>query len=194
MRHTTAKTGTPIASLATMSGTPVASAANRNCTGMMPYAGKTATIASLAILGRAGRRATSPLPIALTKSVRAGALGSNWKRQNVRGTAVSAITRLSVAKKTAVSAGRNSFPRCCLLTMAWRKSGNSRRLARRFDVDDKCGFHLHIDARNLDVTTLKRVALAYIRMESVWQSFVPDSRRDNHYCGRIRWSASAIRV
>ena len=68
------------------------------------------------------------------------------------------------------------------------------RLAHRFNVDDKCGFHLHIDARNLDVTTLKRVAQAYLRAEGVFQALVPESRRQNHYCQSIQWSASEVRM
>jgi hypothetical protein len=68
------------------------------------------------------------------------------------------------------------------------------RLARRFDVDDSCGYHLHVDAENLDVTTLQRVALAYLRTEEIWQSFVPEARRENQYCQSIRWSASEVRA
>jgi len=33
-------------------------------------------------------------------------------------------------------------------------------LASAFDVDDDCGFHLHIDVSHLDVVTIRRIAIA----------------------------------
>jgi hypothetical protein len=66
------------------------------------------------------------------------------------------------------------------------------RQAKHFSVDEKCGYHLHLDARNLDVTTLKRVCIAYLRTQALWQSFVPNSRRTNRYCDRIEWNTDDI--
>ena len=61
-------------------------------------------------------------------------------------------------------------------------------LASEFDVDNDCGFHLHIDVSHLDVVTIRRIAIAYKLTESLWHSFVPEGRRNNHYCRPIPWT------
>jgi hypothetical protein len=62
------------------------------------------------------------------------------------------------------------------------------RAARGFSVDNRCGYHLHIDATRLTVDELKRVAVAYYFTERLWQSFVPHSRRDNTFCKPLEWT------
>ena len=61
-----------------------------------------------------------------------------------------------------------------------------------FEVDAKCGYHLHLNLRGESVDAIKRVAIAYRLTESLWQSFVPRSRRENHFCESIPWTIEAI--
>ena len=61
------------------------------------------------------------------------------------------------------------------------------KLARGFDVDKNCGFHVHINVRDLTVSQLKAVAYAYHKTAEAWNSFVPSSRRTNYYCKRHSW-------
>lgn len=49
-------------------------------------------------------------------------------------------------------------------------------------INDSCGFHVHMDAANFNMDTWKNMALTYKRLESVIDSFMPGSRRDNQYC------------
>ena len=37
------------------------------------------------------------------------------------------------------------------------------------------------------------MCIAYLRTQALWQSFVPDSRRENHYCGPIQWGSTDVR-
>ena len=49
-------------------------------------------------------------------------------------------------------------------------------------INDSCGLHVHMDAANFNMDTWKNLALTYKRLESVIDSFMPRSRRDNQYC------------
>jgi hypothetical protein len=66
------------------------------------------------------------------------------------------------------------------------------RMARRFEVDEKCGFHLHVDLGKEDISGLRRVALAYRLTEKLWAKFVPESRRGNHYCQPLAYAPSRL--
>lgn len=63
-----------------------------------------------------------------------------------------------------------------------------------FKVNKTCGFHLHIDANDIDSMspdsqfhTLKCIWLFYIAFEDVIQSFLPKSRKNgNNYCKGLR--------
>jgi hypothetical protein len=62
-----------------------------------------------------------------------------------------------------------------------------------FKVDAKCGYHLHLNLRGASLEAIKRVAIAYRLTEATWQSFVPKSRRENHYCDSLPWSMERVR-
>jgi len=46
-------------------------------------------------------------------------------------------------------------------------------LAKRFSVNDACGFHLHIDCTNFSAQQLKSIAIAYLITYDIWKLFVP---------------------
>jgi hypothetical protein len=52
-----------------------------------------------------------------------------------------------------------------------------------WEVDDSCGLHIHLDARNESSDSLKAAACAYLATYDVWSQFVDSDRLDNHYCG-----------
>ena len=56
--------------------------------------------------------------------------------------------------------------------------------AAEFEVDNKCGFHLHIDMRGRSAEELRAIAYAYHLTYKFWASLVPSSRRNNSYCGK----------
>jgi len=64
------------------------------------------------------------------------------------------------------------------------------RLAEGFEVDEKCGFHLHIDLSRVSVAGLRRVALAYRLTQQLWARFVSESRRGNYYCKPLEYAPS----
>lgn len=49
-------------------------------------------------------------------------------------------------------------------------------------VNESCGFHVHMDASGFSMETWKNLAINYKHLESVIDSFMPGSRRDNRYC------------
>jgi hypothetical protein len=55
-------------------------------------------------------------------------------------------------------------------------------------IEDDCGFHLHLDARNESDDSLFAVAYAYRATQELWISFVDSSRDDNQYSHRARWT------
>lgn len=56
-----------------------------------------------------------------------------------------------------------------------------------FTVDKSCGFHLHIDSRGVDsLNSVRSLWGFYIAFEDVLLSFLPPSRRTNHYCAPLR--------
>lgn len=48
-------------------------------------------------------------------------------------------------------------------------------------VNSSCGFHVHVDASDLNATHLKNLVAMFCRFESVMDSLVPPSRRSNYY-------------
>lgn len=61
-------------------------------------------------------------------------------------------------------------------------------LASEFEVDKACGYHVHFDITRECTANLKAIAEAYHVTYPLWASFVPRSRRTNHYCKRHDWS------
>lgn len=49
-------------------------------------------------------------------------------------------------------------------------------------VNDSCGLHIHMDAADFTIETWRNLATTYRRLEPVIDSFMPNSRRHNHYC------------
>jgi len=66
------------------------------------------------------------------------------------------------------------------------------KLAKHFDVDGKCGFHIHLDMRDEDTEELKKIITAYLLTEQLWQSFVPQTRRENSYCRPASWNPAQV--
>lgn len=67
------------------------------------------------------------------------------------------------------------------------------KLARNFHVDKRCGYHLHLDMSDETCEGLRRIAYAYAKTQSVWQSFVRRTRRENHYCKALVWGCNDVR-
>jgi hypothetical protein len=61
-------------------------------------------------------------------------------------------------------------------------------------VNRSCGLHVHHDARDLDLTSMKVLTKAYIKLEDVLDSLVAEDRRgDCHtYCSGLRWSGASV--
>jgi hypothetical protein len=49
-------------------------------------------------------------------------------------------------------------------------------------VTEACGYHVHVDARDLSYLDVQRVIRLYAKIESALFSIVPPSRRTSHYC------------
>lgn len=49
-------------------------------------------------------------------------------------------------------------------------------------VNESCGLHVHIDAAGFSMETWRNLALSYKHLETVIDSFMPVSRRNNRYC------------
>lgn len=62
-----------------------------------------------------------------------------------------------------------------------------------WDADDSCGYHLHMDARELDNSQRKAVLYAYKLTEKVWARFVNRERVGRSYCRPIPVDADVIR-
>lgn len=53
-------------------------------------------------------------------------------------------------------------------------------------VDKRCGYHLHLDMRDMSNRQIAKILLAYHRSYSIfWERIVPASRRGNSYCRPI---------
>ncbi len=66
-------------------------------------------------------------------------------------------------------------------------------LAKDFDVDDDCGFHLHIDMRGTTITERKRIAYAYSLTFNLWQHLVREDRWGNTYCEKPDYTPQELR-
>lgn len=49
-------------------------------------------------------------------------------------------------------------------------------------VDQSCGFHVHVNARDLAIDSLVHIAARYNRFEEEINRFMPRSRRESRYC------------
>jgi len=50
------------------------------------------------------------------------------------------------------------------------------------EVNDRCGLHVHIDARTFRAPTMRKLLKLYVKLERALFLLVPDSRRHNQYC------------
>lgn len=71
-----------------------------------------------------------------------------------------------------------------------------------FDVNHTCGLHVHIDAIDMlkriqdkpkGYEKLKNLWLFYMVFDPVVRSFIPRSRRENHYCQAMQLMFSAVK-
>ena len=53
-------------------------------------------------------------------------------------------------------------------------------------VNKSCGFHVHVDARDLNVDQVRNVFKSFVKYESCFDRLVPPSRRAAYYCAPIR--------
>lgn len=52
----------------------------------------------------------------------------------------------------------------------------------RADVNESCGYHVHVDARDFNFWDVRRLILVYAKIESALYDCVPQSRRTSQYC------------
>lgn len=57
-----------------------------------------------------------------------------------------------------------------------------KELNRFASTNDRCGCHIHVDARDFSDFEMKRLIYLYAAMEPILYTLVPYSRRDNRYC------------
>jgi len=50
------------------------------------------------------------------------------------------------------------------------------------EVNDRCGLHVHIDARTFRAPTMRKLLKLYVKLERALLLLVPKSRRHNQYC------------
>lgn len=63
-----------------------------------------------------------------------------------------------------------------------------------WQVDDDCGYHLHLDMRDETFSSLISIAYAYRKTYHLWRRFVNNWRADNcSYCHQPRYTAEDIR-
>lgn len=64
------------------------------------------------------------------------------------------------------------------------KEFTSTLLENDFKVDAACGLHIHLDGKDILSTTnaIQKLMIFFMVYEDVIMSFLPLSRRDNHYC------------
>lgn len=53
-------------------------------------------------------------------------------------------------------------------------------------VNKSCGLHVHFGLSSIDFDTYKRIIVNYANIESVIDSFMPASRRENRFCKSLR--------
>ncbi len=61
-----------------------------------------------------------------------------------------------------------------------------------WQVDEDCGYHLHIDMRRENDDSLKAAAFAYRATAEVWHSFVDSGRHNNGYSHKARWNCNDL--
>lgn len=71
---------------------------------------------------------------------------------------------------------------------------NFLHLGSRFDVDNDCGYHLHLDVRDETPIQLRHIAYAYAKTYEAWKKLVATHRYNNNYCAAIQYSANDIRT
>ena len=65
--------------------------------------------------------------------------------------------------------------------------------AQKWDADESCGYHLHLDATDLSSDKRKAVLYAYKLTEALWARFVDRYRVQRSYCCPIPLEAAEIR-
>jgi hypothetical protein len=61
-----------------------------------------------------------------------------------------------------------------------------------WDVDDRCGYHLHLDMRAESDDSLFAAAYAYRATQSVWFGLVDESRHDGCYSHSASWDCDEV--
>lgn len=62
----------------------------------------------------------------------------------------------------------------------------TRMKAVRAQVNETCGFHVHLDMRGSTADEQRNIRLWWIALESIFFGIVHPTRRDNDYCRRVR--------
>jgi hypothetical protein len=63
--------------------------------------------------------------------------------------------------------------------------------AHGWDCDESCGYHLHMDMRDVTNTQFRAIVLAYLLSESVWRGMCPN-RKHNEFCQPMAVSSKQI--
>lgn len=53
-------------------------------------------------------------------------------------------------------------------------------------INESCGLHVHMNATDFDIATWQNLLLSYKHAENEIDSFMPASRRNNHFCRSLR--------
>ena len=61
-----------------------------------------------------------------------------------------------------------------------------------WEVDDRCGLHLHLDMRGESVDSLYAIAAAYRATYDVWSALVEKKRLDNSFCHASEWDFNTL--
>jgi hypothetical protein len=64
--------------------------------------------------------------------------------------------------------------------------------AHNWHADASCGYHLHIDVRDLTGLQKRKIAYAYALTQDVWFAFVNSHRNNSHWCGKFRMTAADV--
>jgi len=63
-----------------------------------------------------------------------------------------------------------------------------------FEVNEDCGYHLHVDVRDETPVQLRHIAYAYAKAYPAWRGLVSAFRaRESHYCHTPSYSAQSIK-
>lgn len=66
--------------------------------------------------------------------------------------------------------------------------------AMKWETDESCGYHLHVNVKDMHVSARRKLAYAYILTEKFWATHVPAWRTENSYCHEMFINDSPSRV